>query len=177
MAHCEAKAKSEETESEIATVVASDEEDEVVRVNNAYPGAINDAGAVHQRRWYLSIDREASGFVKTAKQSKSGFLETSWSRNIDERLANGYVGKPSGFERFIVGGRDVERSVVTGMLPSDILPVSAGRGLMSCHPGTRMRNISSSSRPTCSVFCLFETCEGVPIGLFASCQCPMRAGL
>ncbi|KAG4217152.1 hypothetical protein PC116_g34367, partial [Phytophthora cactorum] len=36
-------------------------EDEQVRRRNAYAGAENSIGSVHQRRWYLSLDREACG--------------------------------------------------------------------------------------------------------------------
>ncbi|KAF9875676.1 DnaJ domain-containing protein [Colletotrichum karsti] len=36
-------------------------EDETVRMTNAYKGAENSVGSVHQRRWYMSLDREASG--------------------------------------------------------------------------------------------------------------------
>ncbi|KAL2755088.1 hypothetical protein ACRALDRAFT_1064811, partial [Sodiomyces alcalophilus JCM 7366] len=34
-----------------------------VRATNAYPGAENSIGSVHQRKWFLSLDRAACGFV------------------------------------------------------------------------------------------------------------------
>ncbi|KAK1716614.1 DNA polymerase ligase-domain-containing protein [Colletotrichum lupini] len=39
-------------------------EDEFVRRTNAYRGAENSVGSVYQRRWYLSLDREACGFER-----------------------------------------------------------------------------------------------------------------
>lgn len=86
--------------------VASDDENETVRANNAYPGATNDIGSIHQRKWYVSIDRTACGFKKCTEKSVTGGLKTAW------------IG---GFDRFIVGGRDTERSIVTGRLACQIL--------------------------------------------------------
>ncbi|OTB19100.1 hypothetical protein K445DRAFT_188985 [Daldinia sp. EC12] len=45
-------------------------EDEQVRRTNAYADAENSIGSVHQRRWYLSLDREACGFVKRGERKK-----------------------------------------------------------------------------------------------------------
>jgi hypothetical protein len=71
--------------------IASDNEDEdTIRENNAYPGAINSIGSVHQRHWFLTLDRRQSGF----KKAKNGEWIGSW-------------------EPFFVRGRDHERSVVT----------------------------------------------------------------
>ncbi|PNS21846.1 hypothetical protein CAC42_444 [Sphaceloma murrayae] len=74
-----------------------------IRSSNAYPGANNDIGSVHQRQWFLSLDRSASGFV----QSSSGAEKGRWTRG--------------GFEAFVVRGRDVERSVVTGRRAGDVM--------------------------------------------------------
>lgn len=104
-----------------AAAVASDDEDESIRANNAYVGATNDVGSVHQRRWFLSVDRRASGFAAVKRKASSGFVQTSWEQTTEEKLINGMVGGASGFERFVVGGRDTERSVVTGRLAREIL--------------------------------------------------------
>lgn len=84
---------------------------EQIRVDNAYPGATNSIGSIHQRQWFLSLDREASGFVKATKGTDRG----RWIRE-DNR-----DGTRSGFETFAVMGRDVERSVVTGRTAMDVM--------------------------------------------------------
>lgn len=106
---------------EDAAAVASDGEDETIRVNNAYTGATNDIGSIHQRRWFLSVDRKASGFTKISRKPSSSFVQTRWVRTIEDRLIDGVLGGPSGFDRFVVGGRDTERSIVTGRLAGEIL--------------------------------------------------------
>ena len=85
------------------------EEDEEIRRNNAYTGALNSIGSVHQRTWYLALDRESSGFRR--KRSPNG---TSWerTRDRDDLL---------GFKPFYVQGRDFERSVITGRLGAEVL--------------------------------------------------------
>ncbi|KAI1033687.1 hypothetical protein LB505_008198 [Fusarium chuoi] len=91
-------------------------EDEEVRRTNAYPGASNTIGSVHQRRWYLSLDRPACGFVEERVKNRS-----VW------KLEDGTVtkNKQSDSERlsypFYVRGPDHERSVLTGRLGADIL--------------------------------------------------------
>ena len=91
-------------------LAASGEESEVIRKSNAYPGAVNDISSIHQRCWYLSMDRPKSGFV--LQNGKDG---RSWKRS---KAADGTL---EGFEPFTVLGRDAERSVVTGRLARDIL--------------------------------------------------------
>ena len=97
--------------------IASDEEgsntleQETIRKNNAYPGANNSIGSIHQRQWFLSLDREACGFVKERRGPDSG----RWVRKL---WADGTLG---GFENFHVMGRDSERSVVTGRLAADAM--------------------------------------------------------
>lgn len=77
------------------------EEDLETRVNNAYPGSSNTIGSVHQRKWFIALDRRSSGF----KLGAGGV----WERDGD-----------SGFEPFLVRGRDFERSVVTGRLAREV---------------------------------------------------------
>jgi hypothetical protein len=84
--------------------LASDDEDEVtaIRANNAYTGAANTIGSVHQRHWLISLDRTNSGFVKVGAR---------WERkNVD-----------CGFDAFYVLGADVETSVVTGRTSAEVM--------------------------------------------------------
>ena len=91
---------------------ASEEESETIRLTNAYPGATNDINSVYQRKWYLSMDRNSSGFFPV-RNNKTGLR--TWTRKT------GPGGELYGFEKFWVMGRDVERSVVTGRLAKDIM--------------------------------------------------------
>ncbi|KAI0169826.1 DNA polymerase ligase-domain-containing protein, partial [Hypoxylon sp. FL1284] len=92
-------------------------EDDEVRRTNAYPGASNSIGSVHQRRWYASLDRAASGFVRRRRgggvvwERADGVAEEGEDGNEDGRLAF----------PFYVRGVDVERSVVTGRRGADVL--------------------------------------------------------
>lgn len=90
----------------VAAAHASDDEDEHIRANNAYSGATNDIGSIHQRKWFLSIDRVACGFQKQTERLGTGSMKTTW------------IG---GFDKFVVGGRETERSIVTGRVASQIL--------------------------------------------------------
>jgi hypothetical protein len=86
-----------------AAANASDKEEDVtIRSNNAYPGAINSIGSVHQRHWFLSLDRRRSGFTKARSGADQG----------------GWVGP---WEPFFVRGRDCERSVVTGRSADEVM--------------------------------------------------------
>jgi hypothetical protein len=92
------------------------DEDETIRATNAYPGASNSIGSIHQRTWYLSLDREASGFVKTRKHP------VRWERrNKGKEKGNRDEEERDGFEPFFVHGREVERSVVTGRTANEVL--------------------------------------------------------
>ncbi|KAJ5788265.1 hypothetical protein N7457_003255 [Penicillium paradoxum] len=85
-----------------------------IQRNNAYPGSSNTIGSIHQRRWYLSLDRESSGFERTTSPSNetgSKRKKKAWTRRP--------VGH--GFEPFYVHGPEVERSVVTARLGRDVL--------------------------------------------------------
>jgi hypothetical protein len=77
------------------------DEDTTTRFTNAYPGSTNTIGSMHQRHWFLQLDRQNSGFVL----DKSGNGKGRW------------VG---GFEPFLVRGREYERSVVTGRLAREV---------------------------------------------------------
>jgi hypothetical protein len=81
------------------TAFASDEESETIRRTNAYPGATNDIGSVHQRKWYLSLDRHSSGFTPIRDNATAS---KQWVRRRD---ANGIF---RGFDKFCVLGRDVQ---------------------------------------------------------------------
>lgn len=96
----------------------SEDETEQIRLSNAYPGATNNVGSIHQRKWYLSLDRPTSGFIpiRTPKEIKGHHSKTWWIR----RGADGALSQ-EGFERFHVLGREFERSVVTGRLAQEIL--------------------------------------------------------
>ena len=95
----DAKGAGDNETGEIAAGNASDEdEDATIRENNSYPGASNSIGSIHQRHWFLSLDRRRSGFTKATD--------------------GGWVGP---WEGFFVYGRDRERSVVTGRTADDVM--------------------------------------------------------
>lgn len=77
-----------------------------MRLTNAYPGAANTIGSVHQRSWHLSLDKPSSGFVRVVDDRG----RKRWVRSSVEAGK----GRERGFEPFYVRGREVERSVVTG---------------------------------------------------------------
>lgn len=87
-----------------------EQEDEKVRLTNAYPGATNSINSIHQRKWYLSMDRLASGF--TCRTKNDGTKE--WVRR-------GEGDTLWGFEPFFVRGRDYETSVVTGRTADEVM--------------------------------------------------------
>lgn len=83
-----------------------------IRLNNAYPGAVNDIGSIHQRRWFIVLDRAGSGFIS----EKDSTGKRRWVRGADKR-----TGATTGFDPFYVRGPEVERSIVTGRLGGDVL--------------------------------------------------------
>jgi len=87
---------------EAAVASEAEDEDAAIRSNNAYTGATNTIGSVHQRHWFISLDRKKSGFHK----ARSGTDEGHW------------VGEHDGF---FVLGRDAERSVVSGRLAEEVM--------------------------------------------------------
>ncbi|KXH45577.1 hypothetical protein CNYM01_07751 [Colletotrichum nymphaeae SA-01] len=105
-------------------------EDDFVRRTNAYRGAENSVGSVYQRRWYLSLDREACGFERRSIGGKrvwvlrdgdgggdvNGEGVEESDRKKDEVDESGRLRFP-----FYVRGPDVERSVVTGRRGDEVL--------------------------------------------------------
>lgn len=85
-----------------AGLASEDEEDTTIRANNAYNGSLNTIGSVHQRHWFLTLDRTASGFRK----SRSGPDAGQWIGN---------------WEPFFVMGRDYETSVITGRTADEVM--------------------------------------------------------
>ncbi|MBE7182126.1 MAG: hypothetical protein INR71_13145, partial [Terriglobus roseus] len=63
---------------------------------------------IHQRQWFLSLDRRSSGFVPT--KGGGGRWVRGWTG-----------GRERGFEPFYVRGVDVERSVVTGRSSAEVM--------------------------------------------------------
>ncbi|KAI1465516.1 DNA polymerase ligase-domain-containing protein [Daldinia caldariorum] len=109
-------------------------EDEQVRRTNAYPGAENSIGSVHQRRWYLSLDREACGFVKRRRAGRVVWEDKEEAKEEGKEEVQGHAdddddddgGGGSGSENrlkfpFYVCGAELERSVVTGRTGADVL--------------------------------------------------------
>ena len=90
-----------------------DKADHQIRINNAYPGSTNSIGSIHQRRWFITLDRLSSGFID---EPGSGPGKKTWVRKRDSE-----TGELMGFEPFYVRGPDAERSVVTGRLGRDVL--------------------------------------------------------
>ncbi|KAL4797599.1 DNA polymerase ligase-domain-containing protein [Aspergillus venezuelensis] len=103
---------------------ATENTDFLIRLNNAYPGSTNDIGSVHQRRWFIVLDRVGSGFVPepetesidTRKVKINLRGRKKWVRGVDQR-----TGENTGFDPFYVRGPQVERSVLTGRLGGDVL--------------------------------------------------------
>ncbi|KPM40688.1 hypothetical protein AK830_g5857 [Neonectria ditissima] len=108
-------------------------EDENVQRTNAYPGAENTIGSVHQRRWYLSLDRRACNLTMRGTQGRSKWepdqnrgTKMGDGERVDHRTTTGTedsadVGSGRLSFPFFVRGADHERSVVTGRCGSDIL--------------------------------------------------------
>ncbi|KXL49404.1 hypothetical protein M433DRAFT_106279 [Acidomyces richmondensis BFW] len=87
-------------------ITASDDDeygDAAIRSKNAYPGSNNTIGSVHQRKWFLALDRKRSGFHKSSEGSDQARWIGGWG------------------EPFFVRGRDFERSVVTGRSADEIM--------------------------------------------------------
>jgi len=105
-----------------AVADASDDEAEhaTIRATNAYTGATNSVGSVHQRHWFLTLDKNNSGFERKDKK---------W---VPARANTGDDGerKPKGFEPFFVMGADVEESVVTGRTSAEVMTDEDVEGFM-----------------------------------------------
>lgn len=85
-----------------AAVASDDDEDDTIRENNAYPGAVNTIGSIHQRTWMLTLDKENAGFRKARRGPERG----SWVGDWDP---------------FFVRGREIERSIVTGRSADQVM--------------------------------------------------------
>lgn len=99
-AHQEEKLEAGDMDAAIAS--NDDAEDAEIRANNAYTGAANTIGSIHQRHWFLTLDRQRSGFCKARAGPDAGRWVDAW-------------------EAFYVQGRDHERSIVTGRLADDVM--------------------------------------------------------
>ncbi|KAH0492511.1 hypothetical protein TgHK011_007460 [Trichoderma gracile] len=125
------------------------EQDAQVRLTNAYHGASNTIGSVYQRKWYLSLDRRASGFTEKRRRGGRSLWEppphpppsSSSSSSSSPPPAAAAAASSSlsslstpptadddpepGPSRlsypFYVRGPRFERSVVTGRLAEDVL--------------------------------------------------------
>jgi hypothetical protein len=96
----------------------AEKEDAQTRATNAYRGASNTIESVHQRKWFLLLDKTASGFVRTKDEDG----KTKWVRGRNQTGSGGSESERlGGFEPFVVAGRDIERSLVTGRLAQDVL--------------------------------------------------------
>ncbi|KAJ5280776.1 hypothetical protein N7478_006148 [Penicillium angulare] len=113
------ESESENAESsEAGNMEATDSDNETdiqIQKNNAYPGSVNKIGSIHQRRWFLSLDRQNSGFELGNPRDQSASNKRAWARRL------GRHNILHGFEPFHVRGPDFERSVVTGRLGLDVL--------------------------------------------------------
>ncbi|KAK7914803.1 DNA polymerase ligase-domain-containing protein [Apiospora marii] len=103
-------------------------EDETVRRTNAYIGATNTINSIHQTKWYLSLDREACGFVKKRRQGRivwepNATVGGTGQEDDQGTEQNGGDGTRTHRLRFpfYVQGSEVERSVVTGRKGADVL--------------------------------------------------------
>ncbi|CEJ55494.1 hypothetical protein PMG11_01747 [Penicillium brasilianum] len=105
---------------------SDDNVDYQIRKNNAYPGSSNTIGSIHQRRWYLSMDRESSGFEPRKITGGEGASNRMWVRSGD-----GSSSGLKGFEPFYVRGPEVERSVVTGRRGQDVLEDEGVEGFIA----------------------------------------------
>ncbi|OQD82717.1 hypothetical protein PENANT_c020G10126 [Penicillium antarcticum] len=86
-----------------------------IQLKNAYPGSTNSIGSIHQRRWYLSLDRVNSGFEPSSERIHSSSSKPKAKVKVWGRRSDG------GFEAFHVHGPEEERSVVTGRLGMHVL--------------------------------------------------------
>jgi len=79
-----------------------------IRTQNAYTGSSNTIDSIHQRWWFLAMDKANCGFAR----GKSAAGKVTWTAG-DEKTRRNYP--------FLVMGRDVEMSVVTGRKAADVL--------------------------------------------------------
>jgi len=79
-----------------------------IRSLNAYTGSSNTIASVHQRWWFLAMDKANCGFVR----GRSAAGTVTWTAG-DAETKRKYP--------FLVMGRDVEMSVVTGRKAAEVL--------------------------------------------------------
>ncbi|KAM6476267.1 DNA polymerase ligase-domain-containing protein [Trichoderma sp. SZMC 28011] len=94
-----------------------EQQDAQVRLTNAYPGASNTIGSIHQRRWYLSLDRRACGFTEKRRRGRSSI----WEPPPAEPPSTSEHGTSRLSFPFYVRGPQFEQSVVTGRRGEDVL--------------------------------------------------------
>ena len=102
----------------LASDVEDAETDSLIRTTNAYPGATNTIGSIHQRHWFLTLDRKYSGFSKARQGQDEGRWVGPW-------------------EAFFVLGREHERSIVTGRLADDVMADEGVHCLLYTSPSPR----------------------------------------
>ncbi|KAL7943260.1 DNA polymerase ligase domain-containing protein [Trichoderma barbatum] len=98
----------------------NEQQDAQVRLTNAYHGASNTIGSIHQRRWYLSLDRRACGFTEKRRRGRSLWEPppaTESPSTADDPLSS----QPRLSFPFYVRGPQFEQSVVTGRRGEDVL--------------------------------------------------------
>ncbi|KAG8408889.1 hypothetical protein J3458_019900 [Metarhizium acridum] len=107
-------------------------EDAEIRRTNAYPGASNTIGSIHQRKWYLSLDRKACGFQERLEGGK-----TVWqlpSTSASSASTSDTKGEKDAMQRlsfpFYVRGVEHERSVVTARIGEDVMRDEDVRGFV-----------------------------------------------
>lgn len=99
---------------------SNDDIDLQIQKNNAYPGSTNTIGSIHQRRWYLSMDRANSGFEPRNTSNGTGASLSTSKKRLWVR-SHSTENTMRGFDSFHVRGPDVERSIVTGRSGKDVL--------------------------------------------------------
>lgn len=99
---------------EIANASEEEDGDEVaiIRANNAYTGAFNTIGSIHQRHWFITLDKKNSGFMKEGSEWVPASPDT-------------------GFEAFYVRGVDVETSIVTGRTSAEVMDDEGVEGFVA----------------------------------------------
>lgn len=91
-------------------------EDDEIRRTNAYSGAKNTIGSVHQRKWYLSLDKNGVGY-KRGEEGKWYLGDETWGEDAEvNQERNPRISYP-----FYLKGVEEERSVVTGRKGEHIL--------------------------------------------------------
>lgn len=110
--------------------------DEQIRLQNAYRGATNSINSIHQRKWFLSLDRCACGFTQS-KDSKTG--QKVWQRRRRHRVDADEDEEDAVFKKFHVLGREHETSILTGRKAADI---ARDEGLIGYRPRGGWRGIT-----------------------------------